>query len=133
MTPTPSTPRTPTPALDAALGAWSLTDARDTDTPDGDRDWREEPAVDDATARTQTRRAVTLLAATGDPMTLTDLADTLAADTALSRPVWCDVVEEGIAALASADLAERTDTRVRWTGAARARATDTLGGDAPTP
>jgi len=127
MTPTPSTSRTPTPALDAALDEWEFTlddDAVDHATADTSD-------VDDETARAQTRRAVTSLATTTDSMTLSELADALAADTALSRPVWCDVVERGLVALETAHLVEQTDTSVRWTGADRPTGTPAGGPTTP--
>jgi hypothetical protein len=89
-------------ALDAALARWDPS-----------------TGIDPAMTRAQTRRAAEYLAATGDRLGRTDLADALADGSTLDTATWWGrAVDPGLRYLADAQLVEYhavSDT-YRWVG-----------------
>jgi hypothetical protein len=81
--------------------------------------WDPATGIDAAVTRAQTRRAAALLAATGERLGRTDLADRLADGSTLDAASWWGrAVDPGLRRLADADLVEyhAVDDTYRWVG-----------------
>ncbi len=81
--------------------------------------WDPATGIDPAVTRAQTRRAAEYLAATGDRLGRTDLADALADGSTLDTATWWGrAVDPGLRRLAEEGLVEyrAVDDTYRWAG-----------------
>jgi hypothetical protein len=81
--------------------------------------WDPATGIDPAVTRAQTRRAAEYLAATGDRLGRTDLADALADGSTLDTATWWGrAVDPGLRRLADADLVayRAVGDTYRWVG-----------------